>query len=293
MLALCAAPSAARADRYKDCGPDAEKNINKGVVFLNKHMSAIVDQFTFLSARQRQEIVRKWPEMKIKCNDDSRLCRKHNGIDVKGHAHGGPGNTVSLCHGNMIDSGSTVCGVVGILMHEMGHAHGLREVPGHNDPTPYVRAHDPMYRMGAIASEYCVKQAERGPFVNSPFEGAKRAPLLAGCRHNSDCSSGRCWVKLDGKPFEVAPQEADRGVCVCNDDGDCGKGPKCYKPLGKQPYCSSTHKKLQESCQKDSQCASNKCERGECVCRHDNDCPGFPDARCKTPITGKNYCERK
>jgi hypothetical protein len=281
---LAAVPATARADRYKECSVEAEKNLGKAVGFINQQMSAIVDQYTFLSEKQRQEIVRKWPKVKIRCNDDSRRCRGKNGIGIKGHAHGGPGNTINVCQDNMVDQGYTVCSAVGTIMHETGHAHGFRMAAGHNDPNDYIYSHDVIYRMGSIASAHCSSTIAS----NDAFEGTKRAALGAGCRNNSDCSSGRCWVKLDSSPTEVVPPGQNRGTCVCNDDGDCPGGQKCYEPFGKQHYCASTTKKLNESCSKDSQCASNKCERGECVCRKDTDCGS---RKCKTPITGKNYCE--
>lgn len=290
LLVGAAVSATAHADRYKDCGYAEQKNLKGVVAFVSDHMSDIVDQYTFLSEKQRQEIVRKWPKVKIKCNDNSRMCRKDDGISVKGHAHGGLGNTVNFCHGNMVDAGTSVCGAVGFLMHEMGHAHGFRKAPGHNDPTPYIYKHDIIYRMGNIAGAYCASTASAGGVVDARFEGAARDSLGDGCRNNSDCSSGRCWVRIDSRPFEVVPPGQDRGQCVCNDDGDCSGAQKCYKPLGKVPYCSSTTKKLAESCNKDSQCASNKCEGGECVCRRDTDCPGS-GAKCRTPITGKNHCE--
>jgi hypothetical protein len=286
--AVCAGvPATAHADRYKDCGVQEQKNLKKVVAFISRNMSNIVDQYTFLSEKQRQEIVRKWPNVKIKCNDDSRMCRAKDGISVNGHAHGSLGNTINVCHANMVDKESTVCGAVGTVMHEMGHAHGFRKASGHNHPTPYIQNHDIIYRMGNLAAAYCSTTAA----TSDTFEGTKRAPLAAGCRNNSDCSSGRCWVSIDSTPFEVVPPGQDRGTCVCNDDGDCPGGDKCYKPLGKKHYCSATTKKLKESCNKNSQCSSDKCEGGECVCRRDTDCPGGPSAKCRTPITGKNYCE--
>jgi hypothetical protein len=146
-----------------------------------------------------------------------------------------------------------------------------------------------IYRMGGIAEAYCVNAAKAGDVVDAPFQGASRSPLGDGCCNNSDCSSGRCWVKLDSRPFEVTPPGVDRGKCVCNDDGDCPGAQQCFKPFGKETYCSSTTKKLGESCKKNSQCASDKCERDECVCRKDTDCGS--KGKCRTPITGKNYCE--
>lgn len=45
---------------------------------------------------------------------------------------------------------------------------------------------------------------------------------------------------------------------------------------------------LSNVCSKDDQCSSGKCERGECVCKDDNDCPG--SQKCKKPLGGINQC---
>lgn len=45
---------------------------------------------------------------------------------------------------------------------------------------------------------------------------------------------------------------------------------------------------LSASCSQDDQCRSGKCERGECVCKDDNDCPG--SQKCKKPLGGINQC---
>jgi len=39
----------------------------------------------------------------------------------------------------------------------------------------------------------------------------------------------------------------------------------------------------------DAQCGSGKCEKDECVCSKDSDCPN--GKKCKTPVTGQNRCE--
>lgn len=42
------------------------------------------------------------------------------------------------------------------------------------------------------------------------------------------------------------------------------------------------------SCNKDDQCSTGKCEKGECVCNNDNDCSGTE--KCKKPLGGINQC---
>lgn len=45
---------------------------------------------------------------------------------------------------------------------------------------------------------------------------------------------------------------------------------------------------LSDVCSKDDQCSSGKCERGQCVCKDDGDCPG--SQKCRKPLGGINQC---
>jgi hypothetical protein len=132
------------------------------------------------------------------------------------------------------------------------------------------------------------------------------------CRHDSDCPSGQtCRTPITGSNRCERPDDpvgsaavgaactSDRGClsnkcdhnrCVCNSDADCASGMECYRPIGAPNLCRAVSLNLGASCQRDSQCRSGKCEDDECVCRHDDDCG--PGLKCKTPITGKNRCER-
>lgn len=276
-------PSASHAYEIKNCSVEAQGNLKKPANFITKNMSKIVDQYTFLTVKQRQEIVRKWPNIHIKCNDSGTTCKKNN---FTGHAHGGPGNTINICHDRMVDRGYSTCDAVGTMFHEMGHAHGFRMTPGHNDPTKYIRENDIMYRMGDLADDYCVNEAGLGNVVDAPFKGDVRKALGDRCVTDKDCTTGKCSNELGN-----SPPGQPRGFCICNDDDDCPGNQQCYKPLTKVNYCSKTNKKIGAECKKNSQCASDKCEKGECVCKDDGDCLDFPKRNCKKPLTKKNYCE--
>ena len=64
-------------------------------------MVTLVDQFTFLTERQRQEIVRKWARLDLRCSDREASCSH-----FVGHAHGGPGNQVNICYYTLTSSRS-------------------------------------------------------------------------------------------------------------------------------------------------------------------------------------------
>jgi hypothetical protein len=127
------------------------------------------------------------------------------------------------------------------------------------------------------------------------------------CKSNGDCPNGQtCYTPVGkanycastnkalgatcSKDSQCASDKCEQDTCVCKSNGDCLNGQTCYTPVGKANYCASTTKALGASCSKNSQCASDKCEKGECVCKSNNDCPG--SQKCKTPVTKKNYCTK-
>jgi hypothetical protein len=270
----------AHAYDIKNCSDDAKANLSTAADFIEANMSAIVDQYTFLTEKQRQEIVRKWPKITLRCKDGSGSCRKDS--DRYGYSHGGPGNAISMCHGNMVDMGYSTCDGVEAIMHETGHMHGFRMVPGHNDPTAYHFDHDPIYRMGTMAQAFCEADAAAGGVSDKAFIGTKRTALGDSCSKNTDCASGNCEDKQ----------------CVCNDDTDC-PGQRCFTPLTEKNYCESTDLPLGTSCKKDSQCASDKCTKDVCVCASDEACgggfcdPGNAKAAvngCAAKLVDDEYC---
>jgi Cys-rich repeat protein len=227
-------------------------------------MSSIVDRYTFLTERQRQEIVRKWARLDLRCSESRGQCDR-----FVGHAHGGPGNQVNLCYYSFVSSRS-LCDLVGTIMHEQGHAHGFRMVPGHNQPTAYHHDHDPIYRMGDLAEGACEADAT---FTDAALSGTGGRAIGAACTSDQQCDSSRCAG----------------GSCVCTEDSDCPGGQSCFKPVAGRNFCSSTSLALGAACTRDDQCRSNQCEGDVCVCRHDTDCPS--GQVCRTPITGANRCE--
>ncbi len=266
---LIALVGAAPAGAYeiKNCPIKPQKDLKTAATFLEDNMSALVDQYTFLTEKQRQEIVRKWVRLDIRCSDNESQCDK-----FKGFAHGGPGNQVNICYYSYTTS-NDLCDLVGTIMHEQGHAHGFQMVPGHNDPTDYHFEHDPIYRMGSIAEAFCRSSASAGLFANAPLRGGGDRNIGDKCKEDLQCRSSRC----------------SSGECVCNEDSDCAVGRRCFKPAAGKNFCSSTSLAVGESCGRDDECRSNQCEGGVCVCRHDSDCPS--GQVCKTPVTGKNSCE--
>src|SRR5262245_14856349 len=93
LLILLGATMRASAYEVKNCPPKPEADITEAAKFVNRNMSDIVDQYTFLSEKQRQEIIRKWVRLNIHCSDNASQC-----VDAAGYAHGGAGDEIDLCY---------------------------------------------------------------------------------------------------------------------------------------------------------------------------------------------------
>ncbi len=266
---LFGASGRARAFEVTNCPPKADSDVKSAARFIEANMSAIVDPYTFLSEEQRQEVVRKWVHLNIHCSDSEKEC-----TGAGGYAHGGLGNRVNVCYYTLSSGGEgDLCDLVRVIMHEQGHAHGFRKVPGHNEPTDYVRDNDVMYRMGYLAEDFCEAAAESGTFDDATLKGGGERGLGSACTEDLQCSSKRC----------------SGGSCVCDQDTDCGLGKRCFKSVSSgNNFCGSSALPVGAACTREDECLSNQCERGRCVCRHDSDCPRGQE--CKTPITGSNTC---
>lgn len=95
-------------------------------------------------------------------------------------------------------------------------------------------------------------------------------PLNAHCVHNSQCESDKC--------------QGDH--CVCTNDSHCPSGQNCYTPLLSPNYCEVPDLPLGASCSKDSQCATDHCNWGQCACKYDHHCAS---GNCKRRL-GRNKC---
>ncbi len=75
---------------------------------------------------------------------------------------------------------------------------------------------------------------------------------------------------------------------TCKSDSDCGSGRYCNNRLGLNRCLADGTQGLNQSCIKDKECRSGKCEKDRCVCKSDGDCPS--GQACYTPIGKANYC---
>lgn len=377
-LLILANPASAHS--IKKCDDIARNAVELATDYIDANVDDIADQFTHLSIDNRNEFKRKWPKFKIVCQDDgrnsgiSRLCLSRPGL--LGMAHGGPGNKVNICYYNLADNGtSTLCDLVGTIVHESGHANGYPIFANHNDPDGNVFNNDPVYVMGTRAENFCTNDTDfnnttllarfnlnngeachsdtqcnsglcRGgecqcdqdsdcgtgercfrPAAKKNYCSSITLGLGAECSRNGQCRSGkcqsdRCVCRTDGDcaTGEVCNRRIGRpnlcetgndgnrllgaactsndqckstrcqgDACVCRSNTDCPAGQACYTPVTRANYCASTTSPLGAACSKNSQCRSDKCESGECVCRRDSDCGS--NSKCKTPITKKNWCK--
>lgn len=268
LFSLLAAPGPARAFEIKNCGPQATDGVRMAAGFITRHMSTIVDSYTFLSAKQRQEIVVKWPNLKLECEDQVPICRG----GAFGYAHGGPGNRINICYRNMVDAGERVCDLVRTIMHESGHAHGFRSTHGHNEANSFVRQNDSMYRMGDTARDHCLAIRP----TNDLLPGTVRTALGGTCDKNKECQSSFC----------------EKGVCACNDDSDCPSAtlPVCHKRASKANFCGREDKAVGERCSVNDQCRSDRCQNDVCVCTENRHCTSADRPICHKQTFKPNFC---
>jgi hypothetical protein len=227
LFSLLLVPLRAPALDVDKCTIAAANEIKLAYSEMTPHLDTVISKLTFVDAKDREELKRKWSKLKIDCEDDRKKCSRA-GVDdtgqwLGGYAHGGLGNTVNVCYYNLAEAGNTLCDLAGIIWHEKAHADGVKmDRKEHNDPATFPAAlKDDVYRTGFAARDVCIADALPGS-ANRALKGA-------------------------------------------------------------------TARGLGKACQKDSQCASDKCEKDTCVCRDDGDC--FGNQKCKTPVTGKNYCK--
>ena len=122
------------------CDEIAKNEISLTADYINRRIQRIEDEFTHISKADRDELVRKWSRINITCQDEgqtgkSRDCLANQGLG--GFSHGGLGNQINLCYYNIFDLGplpvspnplkdyGTLCSLVGIIIHEFGHANGF------------------------------------------------------------------------------------------------------------------------------------------------------------------------
>lgn len=263
----------ALAYSVKKCDASAEHDTIGAADYIDRRLQRIADEFTLLSNDNRDEFVRKWPRINIVCQDEgpkgkSRECLNEQGLG--GQAHGGLGNRINICYYNKVDSGDKLCDLVKTLVHEAGHSIGMPILPNHNNLSEDQKKKDPVYEMGFQARAFC--EADK-TFTNTPLVGRSDLALGAACQVDDQCLTGRCLG----------------GTCQCDQDGDCPTGQSCFKPAVGKNFCSRTDLAIGAACTRESECRSDHCEGGRCVCRRDGDCP--TGQVCRSPITGPNRCE--
>ncbi|WP_447969065.1 hypothetical protein [Nitrospira sp. M1] len=273
----------------KNCDSSSMEDINWAVDFINNNIDEMLAEATFIPSKYADKIKKKWPSTTLKCSKK----KKCSGDTLGYHK---VGNKFNLCWDQIRDANQTRCELVGILMHEKAHAANVPIEKKHNDRNAYsyVSGVDLVYRFDDVVEKICNKNAKPtktivrpGTVTGTPKTGgdvveAGRATKLALgqlCSEHTQCESSQCG----------------KGVCVCNDDNDCGRDSRCKKKIGKN-YCVPTGGLIGDFCKKNSDCGVGKCEKKSCVCKHDSDCTtsfGSNDFRCAKPGMGfgKNFCQ--
>lgn len=110
------------------------------------------------------------------------------------------------------------------------------------------------------------------PLFGPNFCSITALPLGSSCTKNDQCDSNKC----------------QGGECVCTSSPQCPSGQTCFTPVLSPNFCSPTNLPIWSVCQKNDQCASNKCEGGRCVCTSNSHC--ISGQTCFTPLLSQNFC---
>ncbi len=212
LAAVAAGPAEAR-QRVKRCDAIAEQELVAARGIVNANLATLTQRLDFLTADERARFAGRWDKVKMACADDRLLCENNAGL--LGFAHGGPGNTVRVCYYNMVALNQSLCELVGVVVHEKGHADGMPKLSNHNQLTNLAdQQRDPVYQMGFAAEDVCRQALGSG---DRPLRGAAELDLGDACEKDAQCSSDKC----------------EFGVCTCKRDADCGAGGRCRRRLGK------------------------------------------------------------
>lgn len=277
LLSVLVTTAHAKQFKVEDCDSSAMADINWAVDFIDKNIDEMLAQASFIPSKYGDKIKKKWPTSTLKCST-----KKKCEADVGGYHRGG--NKINLCWDSIRDSSTTRCDLVGIIMHEKAHAANVPIDKKHNDANEYahVRATDLVYRFDDVVEQVCLAPPATSATGSSIVEsgGTSRLSLGEHCSSNTQCGSNNCGAG---------------GVCVCDDNTDCGSDSRCKKRIGKN-YCVPTGGDFGDYCEKNSDCSAGKCEKKSCVCEKDNDCTtllGDTNFRCAKPGLGfgKNFCQ--
>lgn len=275
---LCFTHYVYAADKIKNCNAQTESALE----IVNEYITGNLNDFlqtsaSFIAAKHKDKIKKKWPKATLKCTNADDYCRK------KGFAaFVSVGNVVRYCTNQIDIPAASLCRLVGLTMHEMGHVAGVPKHNRHNHASLYSQVSsgdaDLVYRLGDAARDYC--NANPGNLSGATSTTVAARTIGASCSKNSDCDSGKCQGS------------GSRRECVCKNDNDCPNG-RCKNRLGKN-YCIAKGDGPGDFCKKNKDCDFGKCEHGNCVCKTNSDCRDFfgdSSMRCAKPATKKNFCQ--
>jgi len=266
------------ADKIKNCNSQTETSLEAVNDYITDHLDDFLqNDATFISTKHKDKVKKKWPKTTLKCANADNYC-KNKGFN----AFVSVGKVVRYCTKEIDIPNASLCTLVGLTMHEMGHVAAIPRHNRHNHANLYSQVSsgtaDLVYRFGDAARDYCNNHPVGSPTTSTTITSGE---LGATCKKNSDCDSKKCQGK------------GDRRECVCKGDDDCNGDARCKNRLGKN-YCVTKGLGPGDFCKKNKDCDFGKCEKGNCVCKNDSDCTSFfgdSSMRCAKPALKKNFCQ--
>ncbi len=276
--------------KVKNCDSSSMADINWAVDFIDGNIDEMLDEATFIPSKYKDKIKKKWPSTTLKCSKKNKCSGFTDGYHKSG-------NRINLCWDQIRDFKETRCELVGLIMHEKAHVANVPTEKKHNDPDAYsyVNQVDLVYRFDEVVKDVCTKKA-----IPATDTSVKTIVRPDGSMTGGDIVESAETSKLDlgqrcSEHTQCVSSKCGKGVCVCDDNKDCGSKSRCIKKIGKN-YCVPRGGTIGDFCKKNSDCGIGKCEKKSCVCKKDKHCKdsfGSTDFRCATPGLGfgKNFCQ--
>jgi len=159
LTALTLTIASAHADRkIKNCGSDAKKTMKKALSFLDNNVNTIINRTGDLKSGEKKKLKRKLKNINFKCMDHKQVCKKK--ADRGGKSRHIFRSAVVICYNNVrkLLQDDAFCTLADVLIHETGHAAGVKKDNGHNNGPN----NDRVYRLGYAASDLCVEKGLDG-----------------------------------------------------------------------------------------------------------------------------------
>ncbi|TDJ06433.1 MAG: hypothetical protein E2O68_05010 [Deltaproteobacteria bacterium] len=163
-MSLLFSTSAFSARNIKHCGSNAESTMKDALRFLDNNINTIINNTGDLKNGEKKRLKNKLANINFKCMDHKQVCKKKATRGGKSrHLFNA---AVVICYNNIrtLLQDDAFCTLADVLIHEAGHAAGVKKDWGHNNGPN----NDKVYRLGYAAADLCrTKSLDRAIRLNT------------------------------------------------------------------------------------------------------------------------------